>query len=246
MKRILVALGLGILVLCGLLAVTGSLEPFLEDLRSVVEFFQTGGAVVREEFLRPLFADDTPKADGLPSDEEMEGNFYEHWGEFEHLAQLYREDRSIRIEYGHLVPTPEIAAMMTRMRVCFIRGDSELWEIPNAGVDRTLAAADPHLYEKMSSGVPEVRRFVGVRFRYAHRAARRIKYGQPVWKEYYFIPVELKVKEGVLRLPGPLCDPLPYPTVVQTLNEYPTNFATWDCALRKIATHWHIRMCQEK
>ncbi|MEW6349859.1 MAG: hypothetical protein AB1646_12405 [Thermodesulfobacteriota bacterium] len=238
MKRFLAVLGLGILVFCGWLAVTDNLEPFIEDPWSAVEFFQFLGGGVR--VVLPFLAEDTPNADGLPSDEEMIRNFREHRADFEHLAQICREKQSLSIENLQLKPSLEMAALMWRIKITAVSVDQELWMAPDA------IRRDVHLQEKMSQGDPEVRRYSGLYFQYGDLDCKRDYHDEFVKKIYYYIPVKPTIDERILMLPGPLRSRLPAPEVVDTLNKYPTHLATRRCALREIELHWYIRMCQEK
>jgi len=178
-----------------------------------------------------------------PSDEEMIANFYRHQKDFDRLARIYREDTSVPTVMRVLVPTPEIAAMMSRISVATIKGDDETW-IPPDPYSKDPDFLEQKVKSEICRDAPGARKFSGVIFYSTHGRVTRRHYGQPIYKQYYYVPIAPRVEDGVLVLPG--TSTWSDHRVLETLNRYPPGFATFNCVYRQIEPQWFIRMCQDK
>jgi hypothetical protein len=178
----------------------------------------------------------------LPSDEEMIENFNKHRADFERLVHIYREDLSVASEVGHLIPTPEIEAVMDRINVVEVYDDGSVWLPPDPYAKEAESRAD--LWIKAASKDPAARTLSGVRLAYAHGRVIRPKYLVSAWKDYYYVPFVPTIQNRELRIPGGGSDGPA--RVLPTLDTYPPHFKPLECVYRQISPQWFIRMCLGK
>jgi len=177
----------------------------------------------------------------LPSDEEMIANFYKHRADFERLVHIYRQDLSIPMdddEYGYLLPTPDVKAMMDRIDVAWIKGDRDVWMPPDPYFQEPDVLK--HTAALSARGGPEARKYSGVIFGYAHADVHSLRYLAPVYKDYYYTPSPPRVENGLLRTPSGAG------RIMATLNSYPLIEYWGECFYRRIEPHWFLRFCQDK
>jgi len=179
----------------------------------------------------------------LPTDEEMIANFYKNREDFDRLARIYREDKWVPAIMRVLIPTPEITAIMARINVTAVKGDGGIW-IPPDSYSMDPDSLERKLELKIGRDGPAARKYSGVIFSYKDGRVIRRNYGQPVYKQYYYVPVVPKVEDGVLVPPG--TSTWSDNRVLESLNRYPSGFATFNCVYRQIEPQWLIRMCQDK
>lgn len=78
--------------------------------------------------------------------------------------------------------------------------------------------------------------------RYAHGTILRAKYGQVVDKRYRYCPFTPRVEDGKLSGPADITGG----ALVETLNTFPPDLATFDYGYKQIDTQWFIQMHQYK
>jgi hypothetical protein len=178
----------------------------------------------------------------LPSDEEMIANFSQHRSDFERLAQIYREDLSVPTNnVGELEPTPEIKAIMDRIKVTAVAGDNVLWMPPDPYSTDPAFLREKAKLEARWYG-PDTRKFSGVFFSYSHERVIRLYYGDDVVKGYYYVPFVPEIWDGRLWVPAHLMEGQGF--CAENLNTYPRGFGPANSAYRLIQPHWYILMRQ--
>jgi hypothetical protein len=182
----------------------------------------------------------------LPSDEAMIEHFRKHRADFERLVQISREDPSPPDEKGLWVPPPEAQAIMTRIHVKFVIADPmDVWISPEPYSEEALQQIKTlNLFEKVREGHPEVRKFTGLFVGYDHAPVQRLnEHFSVVRKNYHFIPVVPRVDNGHLITPS-VIPPGVGITLFPTLNTYPPDLGSMECAYRQFEPQWFLRMCQ--
>lgn len=89
---------------------------------------------------------------------------------------------------------------------------------------------------------PEGRKYSGVILMYAEIV--RLNTMDPVYKDYYYVPSIPKIRDQAILLP--LTPMTGYPRIAQSLDTYPPNFGTFDCAWRQVEPYWFLQMFEDQ
>jgi hypothetical protein len=188
------------------------------------------------------YEDYAPYFRQLPSDEDMTAHFQKHRADFERLVQIYREDPKLprRPGINYDEATPEAGAIMERISIGGMRGDSVVWIPPDPySVEAQKQNVASDLFTDARLGWPEGRKYSGVLLDGAHEPVIRLNADlTQVFKGYYYTPFVPKIENGRLKKPRG------YEWISRTLNGYPSKLAPGDCVCMQFEPQWFIRLCQ--
>jgi hypothetical protein len=173
----------------------------------------------------------------LPSDDEMIANYYDNKDDFEKLVRIYYTDPLNRFYGSKTMSTPEVKAIMRRVKVAALTGDLDFWVPPDPydekARDRIIRSGELQKYRD------------GIHFRYVHkRVTVGIEKFDEVHKYYYYAPMIPKRKYYRDDPPDVLLTPTQYHRLYKSLDRWPADLHPPDCIFRQIDLQWFIMLCR--
>jgi hypothetical protein len=183
------------------------------------------------------------------SDAQMIAHVAANKGAFEKLVHLYQTDqrRTWQQQGGSLIPveTPQYLSLVKELRLQGLSDDSALW------------MPDPYR-EDMVERARGLNAFTAYRYHGIFFVTDRTvfsawepRFGQQVWKEFFFTPERALIKDGALWWPRSHHDAKldRRAALVSTLDSYPPEWLgrsgrIAECAYRQIDVHWYLRLCK--
>ncbi|MEL1264438.1 hypothetical protein [Pseudoxanthomonas putridarboris] len=176
---------------------------------------------------------------GLPSDEEMIGQYSQHKDEFHEVSRRYRDfEMAPAQSQGSWRNQPGTAELLKLTKIARIKPDIHTPYVPDDVLKKNgwtlqedyLKSADPFAYMNkygtlIVTPYPEERFF---RDSVVHAY---------VWKGYRNFPTEPRVHGGSIYWENGSA------RIVDSLDRFPRNWKTGECVYRKIDSTWYIHLC---